>query len=303
MGVGASHPHRRLGSSRLLLSSLPFALEPSIRILLFLSLLFFLAGVLYLSAPALAQHLLFFPSRDDPDPAPVLAGVRGRDVRISASDGTGLHAWWFSVPEAPAVLFLHGNAGHVGDREPLALGLVERGLSVLLLEYRGYGKSEGRPSEEGLALDARAGYEFLRAKGRGVGGIVIFGRSMGGAVAAGLAGTTSPDGLVLEAAFTSLEAMARDLYPFLPGFLFGRLEGRFSTERALEGVEAPVLVIHGTRDEIVPFRMGTELLEAAGPSAEWMPVAGAGHNDVHVVGGAAYFDGVADFVRGCVGGS
>lgn len=303
MGVGASHPYRRLGSFRVPYASFPSATEPPIRILLFLSLLLLLTGVLYLSSPALARHLLFLPSRADPGPAPILAGVRGRDVRISASDGAGLHAWWFSVPEAPAVLLLHGNAGHIGDREPLALGLVERGLSVLLLEYRGYGKSEGRPSEEGLALDARAGYEFLRAKDGEVGGIVIFGRSMGGAVAAGLAAATDPDGLVLEATFTSLEAMARDLYPFLPGFLFGRLDGHFSTVGALEGVEAPVLVIHGTRDEIVPLRMGMEVLEAAGASAEWMPVAGAEHNDVHLVGGDAYFDGVADFVRGCVGGS
>lgn len=176
------------------------------------------------------------------------------------------------------------------------MGLLSSGLSVLLLEYRGYGGSGGSPSEEGLHLDAVAGHEYLSRRLGSPETVVVFGRSMGGAVAARLAAERTVGALIVEASFTSLEAMARSLYPFLPGFLFNRIKGRFDTLSRLSEVDAPILVVHGSEDEIVPLEMGKALAGAAGPAGEWLEVDGAGHNDVFWVGGREYFGRLARFV-------
>ena len=263
-------------------------------------------------SPALAEFLLFQPSRGDPGDPPTLGGVHGEPLRLRTSDGVTIQAWWYPVrseapgedPEGapatlppPAVLFLHGNAGDISHRTPMARGLIQEGCSVLLLEYRGYGGSGGSPSEDGLHLDALAGYEFLSDRLGESKSIVVLGRSMGGAVAARLAATRPTGGLVLESAFTSLEAMARTLYPLLPGILFRRLRGRFDTLASLREVKAPVLVVHGSQDEIVPIRMGRALYEAAGAGREWLEVPAAGHNDVFWVGGMDYFRVLGGFFR------
>ena len=212
-------------------------------------------------SPRLAESLLFQPSTGDPGDPPPLVGRRGEILRLQAGDGVAIQGWWYTASDAgqgpegrppPAVLFLHGNAGDISHRTGLAEGLLAQGLSVLLLEYRGYGASEGSPTEEGLHLDAIAGYDFLLEELGEAGEIFIFGRSMGGAVAARLAAERSPGGVILEAPFTSLEAMGRSIYPFLPPFLFRRIRGRFDALASLPEIECPVLVVHGSRDEIVP---------------------------------------------------
>lgn len=200
------------------------------------------------------------------------------------------------------VLFLHGNAGTVADRIPIAEGLVGEGLPVLLLEYRGYGRSQGRPSEEGLHEDALAGWGFLLELGWASRRQVVFGRSMGAAVAARLVAECPSGGLILESAFTSLRDMARLLYPFLPGFFSSRLEGRFDTRRQTESVRAPLLVIHGEEDDLVPVTMGRSVYEAGKGPKVWMPVPGAGHNDVYWVGGEEYFRRIRDFALTSVSG-
>lgn len=277
-------------------------------------------------SPALAETLLFQPSRGDPGPPPILLGVPGQTVWLAGSDGVRIQGWWFpsspsspgatsrdgseafpsgadepwrgnATPPAPAVLLLHGNAGDISHRTPLAEGLLGQGISVLLLEYRGYGASQGEPSEAGFMEDAKAGMDFLVEKVGTPDRVVVFGRSMGGAVAAGLAGVRPPGALILEASFTSLEAMARRLYPILPGVLFRRLKGRFDTLDRVKGVRSPVLIVHGTRDEIVPFEMGEALLAAAPEPKAWLPVEGAGHNDVFWVGGSEYFKSLGRFIR------
>lgn len=277
-------------------------------------------------SPALAETLLFQPSRGDPGPPPTLAGIPGKTVWLEGSDGVQIQGWWFPkvgpsaagppadstettpdnlaepriadpVSPSPAVLLLHGNAGDISHRTPLAEGLLQQGMSVLLLEYRGYGASQGRPGEAGFLEDAKAGMDFLVQEVGSPDRVVVFGRSMGGAVAAGLASIRPPGALILEASFTSLEAMARRLYPILPRVLFRRLKGRFDTLQLVKGVTSPVLVVHGTGDEIVPFEMGEALLAAAPEPKAWLPVQGAGHNDVFWVGGPDYFRSLARFVR------
>ncbi|MFC1574523.1 alpha/beta hydrolase [Gemmatimonadota bacterium] len=255
-----------------------------------------------LLSPSLAESLLFQPSRGDPGPPPQLRGVGGRSLTLTTDDGVGIQAWWYDLGDGPSVLFLHGNAGDISHRTPIAEGLLDEGMSVLLLEYRGYGGSQGKPSEDGVHIDALAGYDFLVEAGGDSRPIVVFGRSMGGAVAARLAARRPTGALVLESSFTSLEAMGRVLYPFLPGFLFRRLRGHFDTLASVRVVDAPLLVVHGTADEIIPLRMGLELLGGGNQPKEWLGVDGAGHNDVYWVGGGDYFRRIGDFIRRYVKG-
>ena len=256
-------------------------------------------------SPALAELLLFQPSRGELGAPPTLHGIRGRSLTLTTADELRIQAWWYELAgaePAPAVLFFHGNAGDISHRTPMVQGLLREGLSVLLLEYRGYGESEGKPSEAGLYLDAEAGHDFLLDQLQDPSRIVLLGRSLGGAVAAYQAAARAPGGLILESAFTSLEAMAGVLYPFLPAFLFRRLRGRYATVERVPKVEAPLLVIHGTSDDLVPLGMGLELLEAARGHKEWLGVEGAGHNDVYWVGGESYFKRIGEFVWKQTGG-
>lgn len=250
-------------------------------------------------SPGLAEHFVFFPDRSDPGPAPRLGGIRGEDVDFAAADGTRLHGWWHeAAPGAPAVLFLHGNAGNIRERAPIASGYLERGVSVFMPDYRGYGRSEGRPSEEGVQLDARAAADWLRTRlGPGT-PMVVHGRSLGGAIGSRLAADRSDvAGVILESTFTSLEEMARVAYPFLPGFALRRLRGHFDTRAAVARLEVPLLLVHGTADRLIPVALGRDLHGGAPPGAEWYEIPGAGHNDGFWVGGEAYFDRVAGFVR------
>lgn len=249
-------------------------------------------------SPALAEHLLFYPDRRDPGAPPVLASVAGERVELETSDGVGIFGWWYGPPDASAaVLLLHGNAGNVAGRTVLAEGLVAREIGVFLLEYRGYGGNPGEPSIEGTIRDAEAGLDFVARRAGGEERTVLFGRSLGGAVGMQALEGRRVGAVILESTFTSLEAMARSVYPWLPGLLFRRLRGLLDTRSAVARLDAPLLVVHGSRDDLVPAEMGRQLLEAGPGPREWYEVPGAGHNDVFVVGGAAYFDRLARFLE------
>lgn len=250
-------------------------------------------------SPGLAEHFVFFPDRSDPGDAPRLAGFQGEDVLFTADDGVRLHGWWHeAAPGAPAVLALHGNAGNIRGRAPIAAGYLERGISIFMPDYRGYGRSEGRPTEEGVQLDARAAADWLRGRvGPGT-PIVIHGSSLGGAIGARLAADRNDvAGVILESTFTSLEEMARVAYPFLPRFALRRLRGHFDTRAAVARLEAPLLLVHGSADRLIPVALGRDLHGGAPSGAEWYEVVGAGHNDVFWAAGEHYFDRVAGFVQ------
>jgi fermentation-respiration switch protein FrsA (DUF1100 family) len=273
-------------------------------LLVFIAALSALSLVLMMLSPRLAEHLLFFPTRGSPGAPPPLAGTSGEDLALTASDGVGIHGWWYEVGEgAPVVLFFHGNAGDISGRTPIAQGLIEEGFSVLLLEYRGYGGSDGSPTEEGLYEDGRAGYDFALSRAGSPDRVVIHGRSMGGAVAARIASEKEVGALVLESAFTSLVDVGKAVYPLIPSFLLTRLRGLYATQDAVRRVEAPVLIVHGTEDEIVPVRMGLTLLESACEPKEWYGIEGAGHNDTFYVGGEEYFQRIGAFIRTALGES
>ncbi len=256
-----------------------------------------LAGLLVIT-PRTAEWFLFLPNRSDPGDPPAIAGIEGRNIGLEAEDGVAIHAWWWEVePAGPAVLFFHGNAGSIAGRVSTAAGLVPRGVSVLLLEYRGYGASEGSPSEDGILRDGRAGLDWVVDRVRGPERVVLYGRSLGGVVAASLGSREPVAGVILESSFTTLEEMASTVYPWLPRFLFRRLRGHYDNVSAVSRMDRPLLVVHGTADELAPVEMGRTLHRRAGAAARWFEVEGAGHNDMIQVGGDLYFDTVAEFVK------
>jgi fermentation-respiration switch protein FrsA (DUF1100 family) len=206
------------------------------------------------------------------------AGLDYETVWLTAEDGVRLEAWYVPAPAARgAALLAHGNAGNIAHRVDYALLFHRLGYSLLLFEYRGYGRSEGKPSEEGTYADARAAWRHLvTERGFPPERIVLVGESLGGAVVARLAADERPGALVLASSFVSVPELAAELYPWLPARRLTRY--RYDTLEALERVSCPVLIAHSRQDDIVPFRHGERLFAAVkGPKA-FLELAG-GHND------------------------
>ena len=200
------------------------------------------------------------------------------EVRIAVADGDTLHGWYVPAPGAPAtLLFFHGNAGSIVHRLDWLPAFRQLGLSALLIDYRGYGQSSGRPSEAAMYADAEAAWRHLTEVRRiAPARIVVFGESLGGAVAAHLAARMRPAALVLHSAFTSAPDLAADLYPFLPARQLSRYA--YDTLAAVRALRAPLLVAHSPQDEVVPVAHGRRLFAAAGEPKQWLELAG-GHND------------------------
>lgn len=234
------------------------------------------ATTVYLSQDRLL-FLTELPSRKI-QAAPTQRGLDYQDLWLHTADGETLHAWLIpALQRRGTVLFLHGNAGNISHRLDSIAIFHELGLEVLILDYRGYGQSTGRPSEAGLYRDAEAGWEYLtRSLGRHPQEIVVFGRSLGGAVAAWLAARTRPGAVIIESTFTSLPSLAARLYPWLPVRLLTRM--RFDTRAALSQARSPVLVIHSRDDEIVPYDQARSNYEAIPGGKRFLELQG-GHNE------------------------
>lgn len=246
--------------------------------------------------PPLVDALVYFPDRElYGDPADV--GLAFTDLTIPTDDGERLHGWWIPSRVAPArghVLFFHGNAGNVSHRLDHALALTAAGLDVLLVDYRGYGRSTGRPNEAGLYRDARASLAALRSGGQvDPARIVYMGESLGGAVALELALAEPPLVCVLQSTFTSLRDMARVHYPSAFSGLAGEA---YPNRERIARLRAPSLILHGDADEIVPLEHAHALLAAAPEPRRLHIVAGAGHNDLVQVMGKSYGTEVADWL-------
>lgn len=243
---------------------------------------------------SLLDRVIFQPS-PGVDLTPEALGIDAESLFLETDDGLRIHAFYLPAPGASRVLlFLHGNAGNASHRLPNAAELAALDTDVLLLDYRGYGLSEGRPSERGVYADARAALAHLQGeRGFPPERIVVFGRSLGGAVAVELAAGRPLAGLILESTFTSVSDMARDVIGISLGPLVGR---RFASEEKIRRVQCPLLFFHGDRDEIVPFRLGRRLFEAAPEPKEFETIPGAGHNDTTLVGGARYFQRIRSFL-------
>ncbi|MDP9396258.1 MAG: lysophospholipase [Actinomycetota bacterium] len=243
---------------------------------------------------AFQRHLVYLPgSGEVPPAASVLPGAR--EVVLRTDDGLDLGAWYLPAADrrAPAVLVANGNAGHRGLRAPLARALARRGVSVLLLDYRGYGGNAGVPSERGLGRDVRAARRFLvEEAGVPPERLVYFGESLGAAVVAELATEHPPAGLVLRSPFVDLAAVGSVHYPFLP--VQALLRDRFPVAEHVAQVDAPVTVVYGSADAIVPPEQSRAVAAAARRLHRLVEVPGADHNNLVLLDGEPLVDAVAD---------
>ncbi len=249
-----------------------------------------LTGWLYL----IQDRLLYFPiSELAGDPGQI--GLEFEEVWLTTTDGERLHAWYLPHPRPRgALLFLHGNAGNISHRLD-SLAIFHRlGLATLILDYRGYGKSSGTPSEHGTYLDADAGWAHLTGvRGFTAQQIVLFGRSLGGTIAAHAAVEHGPAGMILESTMSSVADMAAELYPWLPARRLTR--NVYPAVDAVAAYQGPVLVVHSPNDEIVPYHHAARLLTAAGGRSQRLDLRG-GHNDGFLVTGEAYVAGLDAFL-------
>jgi fermentation-respiration switch protein FrsA (DUF1100 family) len=245
------------------------------------------------------NRFIFFPPRyPEGFPAP---GNYPRDLEeiwISTTDGVRLNAWFRPNPASSKVLlWFHGNATNIGRQMGELETYSRLGLGIFALDYRGYGKSEGSPDEAGVYHDAEAAYRYLTEQRRfPPKSIVVYGHSLGGAVAVDLASRHPCGGLIVESSFTNTGEMARMMFhlpliEYLP-------RSRFDSLAKIGRVRAPILVIHGTRDPTIPFSMGGRLYDAAPEPRTFLPIDGGEHNALFIEGGERYWKTLQDFVDG-----
>lgn len=256
-----------------------------------------LAGylLLVLVLALLQNRLLYFP---DPSlAAPGSTGVPGlEEVRFGAAGGPELVSWWLPpLPSRPTVLFFQGNAGNISHRTHRLRQAARERWGMLLLGYRGYGRSDGSPDEEGLYADARAALAWLRGRPEvAADRLVYHGESLGSAVALELAASEPPAAVVLEAPFASLHAVASVHYPWLP--LRWMLRSRFDNLDRAARLRSPLLVVHGDCDAIVPLRQGRAVFEAASGPKSFLEL-GCGHNDIAAGGGPELETALRSFIE------
>ena len=255
-----------------------------------------LAGLIGVGLMLPEDRFIYFPIRELVG-TPADLGLSYREVWFEADDGVALHGWWVPGRTGLTWLWLHGNAGNIGDRlENLALLHERLGVNIFIFDYRGYGQSAGRPSEAGLYRDAAAALAQVRGlPDSDPARTVLFGRSLGAAVAVELATREAVRGLILESPFTSIRAMARVALPHVP--LGPLLRTRFDSLTKVPALRVPLLVLHSPTDEVVPYAQGEELFAAA-PAPKWFHAIGSGacHNDSYLRGGDPYWQAVGEFL-------
>lgn len=244
------------------------------------------------------SHFLFFPNnpgRLEGNWQP--SGLPTEDVGLRTSDGVKLHAWWIPAPSATITfLAFHGNAGNIANREDIYWFLHETPANVLAVEYQGYGRSEGTPSEAGLYRDAEAGYQYLvRTRGIPPKQIVVFGQSLGTAVAANLAANSEVGAVILEAPFPSASAVARKVFWFLPGIQW-LLAGQLATDKRLRNINAPILVVHCTEDPVIPPPLEEQVYGAAKTPRFILRVSGPCHEEASLFSPERYRATLKDFL-------
>jgi fermentation-respiration switch protein FrsA (DUF1100 family) len=265
---------------------------------------------------AFEDNFIYFPSKYpdgfwEVDNIPAREGEfipKVEDCSFVTNDGVRLHGWYCTphrkssgrlepLPAEMVLLWFHGNAGNISYRYDMIRAMMELPVQVFIIDYRGYGKSEGKPNEQGLYLDARAAWGYLVNERRvAPDHIVIFGKSLGGAPAIDLATQVEPAGLIVQSGFTSAGDMAATVLPFLPRVF---LHTKMDSLSKIRQVRCPKLFIHSRADEVVPYELGRRLYEAAPEPKEFYEVKGSPHNSTYIVGGKPYFEALRRFVASC----
>ena len=227
---------------------------------------------------------------------PADARMDYEDVAIKTADGVTLHGWFIAGRSPRVLLFFHGNAGNISHRLDSIRQFRKLGLSVLIIDYRGYGQSDGRTTESGIYRDADATWRYLtEARGVRPNDVVIFGRSLGASVAARLAAQQHPLALIVESSFTSVPDIAQELYPWLPARWLSVLS--HATLDYVRDVHCPVLVVHSRDDEIIPFHHGQAIFAAAPEPRTLLTLRGS-HNDAYLRDERSYIEGLREFLTG-----
>ncbi|MCF6150484.1 MAG: alpha/beta hydrolase [Candidatus Kuenenia sp.] len=239
-------------------------------------------------------RFVYFP-RSEIVSTPGDIGLSYEEVTFQTKDGLTIYGWFIPAKQARGVLlFCHGNAGNISHRLDSIKVFHDLGLSTLIFDYRGYGKSKGRLSEKGTYCDAEAAWDYL-IQNRHVlpEKIVIFGRSLGGAIATWLATEHTPGALIVESAFTSITDVGAELYPYIPIRCISRF--RYGTINYLKAIDCPVLIVHSRGDELISFKHGRWLFDAAPEPKEFLEITGD-HNEGFLTSGKRYRDGIDSFL-------
>lgn len=239
----------------------------------FYILIFIIITLLLLQTPFIQRFFIYYPLKSLPNPQH-FAAQDMQSVMLSTQDGLELHAW-YHPPKVhyPNILYLPGNAGHRGYRMNLARHFINAGFGILLVDYRGYGGNPGRPNEQGLYADARAGMAFLNKQSQS---IIIYGESIGTGVAIQMATEFPICSLILQSPFTSFTALKQYIYPWIPIFIYDK----YDSLRKITSIHVPILIVHGKKDKIVPYRQSMMLFEHANQPKKLVSFADKGHNNL-----------------------
>jgi hypothetical protein len=269
-------------------------MESLIALLLGLALL---NGMFYVAQPSMT----FYPMRAI-ETTPAAWGLAYEDVSFAAADGTRLHGWFIPAPGAQAtLLFFHGNAGNISHRGDSIAIFHRRGWNVFIFDYRGYGKSDGTPDEEGLSADGAGAWRYLtETRGIAPRDITIFGRSLGAAVAVKQAADAPPAALILESTFSSARDFAHRVFPILSRLVWLRYD--FDSAARIKQVTCPLLVLHSPEDEIMPFALGEKLFAAANEPKQFVRLRGD-HNSGFLLSQPGYEQALAQFKARLISGA
>lgn len=247
--------------------------------------------------------MIYYPNIPDRKlvSSPKSVGLDYENVELITDDGTRIHGWFIPYDKASdtqkqaTLLFLHGNAGNISHRMDSIKLFNNIGLNILIIDYRGYGQSTGKPGEAGTYQDAEAAWHYLTAT-RGIkeNKIIVFGRSLGGSVAAWLASQHTPAALIVESSFSSVPSMGQRIYPFLPVRLLSRFQ--YNTKEYVKAINCPVLVAHSRDDDIIPYQEGRDIFNAAHEPKSFLQMQG-GHNDGFIISGSSYINGLDLFIK------
>jgi len=242
----------------------------------------------------LEETSIFYPTRSLTS-TPKNVGLDYEDVYFKTQDGIKLNGWFVKAPRARNTLvFFHGNAGNIGDRLDKISLFNKFGVNVFIVDYRGYGKSEGKPSEKGIYRDAAAAYDYLIARPDVTPeSLIIFGVSLGGVVAVDLAANKKAACLIVDSTFSSAADIAKVIYPFVPSFL---LKTKMDSMLKIQGVSVPKLFMHSRQDMTVPFELGKKLFDAANAPKEFVEIQG-GHDDGYSISSEKYWSAIGVFLK------